>query len=244
MKQHTATAVAALAANHSAHIILCDPEKRPYWDGRHYGWKRRRPSAEVIEAHPGPFGIVPWSVRTTGLDVDHGDPVQLSMLADPIANLQTFRGHHLYCSDTAPRRNARFEAAGCSGDVRGANGYLVLHYDGAERLLDAIRRRDDWHPRDLFEMAGIVTRAATPSPRRARTSAAAATPVEAVALQKRPRGLPVGIVAGVPAPAGTCRGSAAALARWPGGRAGVRGPCRGADGRCARHDAHSAAPVV
>ena len=186
VRQHTATAVASLAVNHNAHIVLCDPEKRPYWDGRTYGWKRRRPSTEVIEAHPGPFGIVPWSVRTTGLDVDHGDPLQLSLLADPIANLQTRRGHHLYCSDTAPRQNARFKVAGCSGEVRGANGYLVLHFDGAERLLDAIRRRDDWHPRDLFELAGITTRAAAPPPSRDRTSAA--TPVEAVALQNAREG--------------------------------------------------------
>ena len=171
-----AESVSALAAN-GAHIVLCDKSKRPYWDGRAYSWTRRRPSAEVIEAHPGPFGIVPWSIRTTGLDVDRGDPLQLSLLVDPLATLRTRRGYHLYCADTEGRPNSNWQAGGCSGDVRGNRGYLVLHYDGAARLLDAIRRRDDWQPRDLFELAGITTRGAIT------TTAAAAPKVAASALE-------------------------------------------------------------
>ena len=126
-------AVAALAADHGAHIVLADRGKRPCWlDSGPYSWPRRRPSPEVIKAHRGRFGIIPWSVQTTGLDVDHGDPVQLSVFCEPIANLRTRRGRHLYCADNQGRPNGRFELAGCGGDIRGDRGYLVLHYDGAD----------------------------------------------------------------------------------------------------------------
>ena len=149
-------AVAALAADHGAHIVLADSDKRPCWlDTGPYSWPRRRPSPEVIEAHPGRFGIVPWSIQTTGLDVDNGDALQLSIFCSPVANLRTRRGRHLYCADNQGRQNGRFELAGCRGDIRGDRGYLVLHYDGAERLLDALRHRDDWQPRDLFELVGM-----------------------------------------------------------------------------------------
>ena len=150
-------AVVSLATNHGAHIVLCDESKAPYWDGRKYSWPKRRPSAAVIEAHDGMFGIVPWSIQTTGLDVDRGNPLQLALTIDPLATLPSRRGHHLYCADTEGRPNSHWEAGGCSGDVRGNQGYLMFHFDGAARLLDAIRRRDDWHPRDLFELAGITT---------------------------------------------------------------------------------------
>ncbi|MCY4509151.1 MAG: hypothetical protein OXG35_19650, partial [Acidobacteria bacterium] len=83
--------------------------------------------------------------------------MHLSIFCDPIANLRTRRGWHLYCSDNQPRPNGRFEAAGCRGDIRGDRGYLVLHFDGAERLLNALRHRDDWQPRDLFELVGMPT---------------------------------------------------------------------------------------
>ena len=184
MSQFT-TAAATLSDEFNAHIVLCDDEKKPHWDDGPYRWKRRRPSSEVIESHPQKFGIVPWSVRTTGLDVDHGEPLQLSLLTHPLANLPTPRGHHLYCADTQPRRNAHFDAAGCSGDVRGSNGYLVLHYDGAARLLDALRRRDDWNPRDLWELVNLapgpvrVTATARLSHPREQTAPSVIAPIEA-----------------------------------------------------------------
>lgn len=166
-------AVAALAADHGAHIVLADSGKRPCWlDRGPYSWPRRRPSPEVIEAHPGRFGIVPWSIKTTGLDVDHGDPLQLSIFCEPIANLRTRHGHHLYCADDQGRPHGHFDLQGSSGDIRGNRGYLLFHYDGAVRLLDALRRRDDWQPRDLFELVGLPTVRAprertTKAPRRA-----------------------------------------------------------------------------
>ena len=126
-------AVAALAADPGAHIVLLRG-KVPCWPDRgKYSWPKWRPAAAVIEAHPHQFGIVPWSLSTCGLDVDQGDPLQLSMLVQPLANLRTKRGHHLYCSDSKPRRNGKFEAAGCQGDVRSAGGYLAFQF------LDAVK---------------------------------------------------------------------------------------------------------
>ena len=151
----SAAAVAALASDHGAHIVLCQGKVPSWHDTGRYSWPRRRPGREAIEAHPGDFGIVPWSIRTTGLDVDHGDPVQLSLLVEPVANLRTKRGRHLYCADDQPRGNSTFDTAGCRGEVRGDKGYLAFHYDGAERLLEALRYRDDWRPRDLFELVGL-----------------------------------------------------------------------------------------
>ena len=160
--------VAELAEEHSAHIVLCDAAKAPCWlESGPYSWTRRRPSSDVIRAHRGPFGVIPWSLKTTGLDVDYGDPLRLCQLLDPIATLKTRRGHHLYAPDTEPRKQGTFELEGCRGDVRSADGYLVLHYDGAERLLDAVRRRDDWEPRDLFALVGLPAVTAAPVARRA-----------------------------------------------------------------------------
>ena len=159
-------AVAALAVQHDAHIVLADANKRPCWlESGPYSWPRRLPALEVIAEHRGRFGIVPWSIRTTGLDVDDGDPQELALAVSPLVTLPTRRGHHLYCPDTSPRGNATFATHGCRGDVRGARGYLLLHGDGAERLLDAIMRRDNWHPRDLFELVGLPSITA-PSGRR------------------------------------------------------------------------------
>ena len=169
-------AVAGLAVQHDAHIVLADANKRPCWlDSGLYSWPRRRPTPEVILQHRGPFGIVPWSIKTTGLDIDDGDPQELALAVSPLATLRTRRGHHLYVPDTAPRGNATFAAYGCRGDVRGHRGYLLLHRDGPERLLDAIRRCDDWHPRDLFELVGLPSITAPPE-RRKRPRVAASPP--------------------------------------------------------------------
>ena len=162
-------AVAVLAAEHDAHIVLADDQKRPCWLERGpYSWQRRRPPPNVIRAHRGGFGIVPWSIKMTGMDVDEGDPLQLSIFVQPIASLRTRRGVHFYCADTLGRPNSQFHVHGCRGDVRGARGYLVLHYDGAERLLDAIRRCDDWHPSDLFALVGLPSIPLPPSHRECR----------------------------------------------------------------------------
>ena len=67
-------------------------------------------------------------------------------------------GLHAYYDDTESRGNSKWAALGCSGEVRGGKGYLILHNDGPEVLAEALERRVEgaraW-PCDLFEMAGL-----------------------------------------------------------------------------------------
>ena len=138
------------------HFVLCLEDKRPVWRS----WQKLRPGLDVVLAHNGPLGLQPWSISTTALDVDAGDPGELVQAWPPMAVLNSRRagGRHLYYSDTAGRGNAHFEAYGCAGEIRSAKGYLILWHDGAARLADAlhdpIARARRW-PRDLFELAGV-----------------------------------------------------------------------------------------
>ena len=114
------------------HFVLCAPSKRPIWRG----WNRLRPTADVAALHradDGPVGIVPWSLHSTALDVDHGDPRALLEQFAAWADLPSRRGRHAYYDDDTPRANATWAALGCRGDIRGAKGYLVLHEDGSAR---------------------------------------------------------------------------------------------------------------
>ena len=142
-----------------AHFVLCTPNKKPIWKR----WPRRRPTAEVAALHRrehGPLGVIPWSLRSTGLDVDAGDPRQLLLNFGPWALIASKRrgGLHAYYDDTESRGNSKWAAFGCSGEVRGGKGYLILHNDGPELLADALERRVEgeraW-PHNLFEMAGL-----------------------------------------------------------------------------------------
>ena len=139
------------------HFVLCQGDKRPVWRS----WQKLRPGLDVVMAHPGPLGLKPWSVSTSALDVDAGDPDRLIEAWPPMAVLDSRRaaGKHLYYSDSQGRGNAHFsEVYGCAGEVRSAKGYLILWHDGAARLADAlgdpIARARRW-PRDLFELAGL-----------------------------------------------------------------------------------------
>ena len=158
MQQNPTNNPQALQAIHHAggHFVLCLEDKRPVWRS----WQKLRPGLDVVMAHDGPLGLRPWSVSTTALDVDTGDPSILIEDWPPMAILSSRRagGKHLYYSDTQGRGNAHFEAYGCAGEIRSAKGYLILWHDGAGRLADAlhdpIARARRW-PRDLFELAGV-----------------------------------------------------------------------------------------
>ncbi|MDE2755692.1 MAG: primase C-terminal domain-containing protein [Acidobacteriota bacterium] len=138
------------------HFVLCLEDKRPLWRS----WQKLRPGLDVVLAHPGPLGLKPWSISTSALDVDTGDPGDLIEAWPPMAVLNSRRsdGKHLYYSDTEGRGNSHFETYGCAGEVRSAKGYLILWHDGAQRLADALgdplARARRW-PRDLFELAGL-----------------------------------------------------------------------------------------
>ena len=141
-----------------AHLVLCRPDKRPLWRG----WQKRRPSATVAQAHVddahGPLGVIPWSLRSTALDIDEGDPDALRSCFEPWADLASRRGRHFYYDDDIARRNSDWTLRGCSGQVRSGKGFLVMHGDGPVRLADALDRRvigeHPW-PRDLFDLAGL-----------------------------------------------------------------------------------------
>ena len=137
-----------------AHFVLLE-DKRPIW----HAWQRRRPPAEVAQAHPGRLGLVPASIGTSALDVDHGDPRELLAHHPAWAVLPSWRpgGRHLYFRDGTPRRNSKWERYGCDGEIRSGSGYLVLWHDGAERLAEEIRAPHDGgrFPADLFEAAGV-----------------------------------------------------------------------------------------
>ena len=140
-----------------AHLILCKSDKRPYWSG----WQRRRPAVDVAAFHRaegGLLGVIPFSLRSSVFDIDHGNPAALLAEFEPWADLPTPRGRHAYYDDDTPRGNAKWTARGCSGEVRSARGYVILHGNAPERLADALDTRADRRrpfPADLFEAAGL-----------------------------------------------------------------------------------------
>ena len=74
-------------------------------------------------AHP-ELGLVPWSLQSTGLDCDQGEPELLLLFAPPYAALASRReaGQHFYYRDTKPRDNRKFRLRGVFGEVRCACG--------------------------------------------------------------------------------------------------------------------------
>ena len=113
------------------HLVLTR-DKQPLWGA----WQHRRPSLDVATMHDGELGLIPWSLRTTGLDVDDGD---WRRCPPSKANYGTPRGgRHLYYSDRKPRRNSKWAAHGCKGDLRGGSGYLILWDDAPRHIADAI----------------------------------------------------------------------------------------------------------
>ena len=150
-----------ILADAGAHFVLCNPDKKPRWSG----WNTRWPAASTAAIHRalqvGPVGVIPFSLDSTALDIDRGDPSELFRVHPPWAILPTKRrgGRHAYYDDDKARGNADWDLLGCGGQVRGGRGYVVLHEpDGPERLAEALTRRvhgeRPW-PRDLWELAGL-----------------------------------------------------------------------------------------
>ena len=145
-----------------AHFVLCrggkDPKeyKKPCWDK----WQLRVPALDVALSHlgRGPLAVIPWSLKASGLDVDHGNPHDLINIFPPLADCPTRRkgGHHLYYEDNQARGNGRFDAYGCKGEIRGASGYLILWAGAAVVLADALENPNKAarFPASLFEAAG------------------------------------------------------------------------------------------
>ena len=90
-----------------------------------------------------PVGVIPWSLRASGLDVDWGNPSDFATAYPPMARLPSRRpgGQHLWYRETQPRRNLQQLAfPGWSGDLRSRSGYLInwAGKAGWEALLDGV----------------------------------------------------------------------------------------------------------
>ena len=132
--EETRRALAYLHDRGTHFVLLAD--KKPLWQG----YLKRRPALETV-LHAPDLGIVPWSIHNTALDVDRGEPVQLCLFHPPLVVLVSGKADrcHLYYRDTEPRRNGNWDAFGCSGQIRGANGFLRLwHPQSAVQLLFAL----------------------------------------------------------------------------------------------------------
>ena len=143
---NTDTTQEAISAIHEAggHLVLCRARdevvagkikkaKSPIWSG----WQKQRPALDVSIQHDGPLGIIPYSIGTSALDLDRGD---WRKMPRSWVNYGTRRkgGRHLFYGDDQARGNSNWSAEDCGGEVRGANGYMLLWKDGANRLADAI----------------------------------------------------------------------------------------------------------
>ena len=120
--------------DHGGHLVLVERgSKRPVWSK----WQSRKPALDVVAAHDGRIALIPHSIGATALDVDHGDPAELPT---PWTQYRTQRrnGRHFYYGDDQPRRNQKWRIGDCSGEVRGAHGYLIFHHDGAGRVARAL----------------------------------------------------------------------------------------------------------
>lgn len=119
-----------------AHFVLCR-DKRPLAG---FPWRAHTPDLDCVLAHRGNVGLIPFSVGTSALDVDKGEPHQLSLLHPPLVILRSQRpgGEHFYYRDDTPRGNQHWSAYGCEGEVRSAKGYLILHRDAPVLLAHAL----------------------------------------------------------------------------------------------------------
>ena len=146
-----------------AHFVLCRPNKRPLW----LNWQRQRPPVDLVSSHDSLIGVVPFSLFTTGADIDGGDPDSLRSTFPPLADVSTRRdgGRHFYYRDNRPRRNRNWQAFGCRGQIRGSNGFLVLwQADAPTRILDGLDRGAGVaFPADMFDAAGIEVEPLTSS---------------------------------------------------------------------------------
>ena len=95
-----------------AHFVLCR-DKRPLSG---FPWRDHTPDLDCVLAHRGNVGLIPFSVGTSALDVDKGEPTQLSMFHQPLVIVPSQRpgGEHFYYRDDTPRGNQQWSAFGCA----------------------------------------------------------------------------------------------------------------------------------
>ena len=137
-----------------AHFVLCRRSRQPI---RGFPWGSHKPALDCVLAHSSHVGIVPFSVNTSALDVDCGEPAQLSLFRRPLVAVSSRQPgrEHLYYRDDTPRGNQQWRAFGCAGEVRSAKGYLILYRDAPVHLAHALAYNEDddcYFPADLLEL--------------------------------------------------------------------------------------------
>ena len=160
----------AILYQRGARFVLCQPNKRPLWKR----WQKRRPPVEVCHYHiadEGLIGIVPYSIQSSAVDIDEGNPSEFFSLYPPIVAVESKRsgGWHGYYADKVGRSNQRFEFQQWRGDLRSARGFLILHSLSAQQLLAQADFAIDselpgWLPDNLFEAAGVELEAQQTKP--------------------------------------------------------------------------------
>ena len=118
--------------------------KRPIWKG----WPKRWPTAAQAERHRaagGVLGVVPHTLRSSVSISMPETPAQLKIRfgTPPWAALKTLRddGWHWWFDDAVGRSNSTWFLDGCHGDIRSASGFVCLHKDGPERIVEALELR-------------------------------------------------------------------------------------------------------
>ena len=96
--EETRRALAYLHDRGTHFVLLAD--KKPLWKG----YLKRRPALETV-LHSPELGIVPWSLGSTALDVDRGEPVQLCLFHPPWSSWRRAAPAAVTCT-TATRNRA------------------------------------------------------------------------------------------------------------------------------------------
>ena len=131
-----------------AHFVLCANDKRAIQKG----WNKNRPSVADCLKHKGLLGIIPASLGLFVIDVDEGNPARVEVLFDEAEDdyrkVKTPNGWHIYAYEPHGAGkgnftgNAKWDFAGCKGDIRYDAGYVCVYDDfaAAAEMVDGHRR--------------------------------------------------------------------------------------------------------
>lgn len=149
-----------------ARFVLVKSDKTPSWTG----WQTKRPNFAQIKRHlatPGnQIGIMPASIGTIALDGDHvPSKASWSAMRDryqaivDVPSRQADR-RHMYVLHPKKRENGHFRAFGVRGQIRSANGYMILWGKAVVQLADAMKLVDSrWEKKrgrpDFFDEEAI-----------------------------------------------------------------------------------------
>lgn len=127
-----------------AHFLLCNPYDHPRPKAPATPkWQDFYPGLGQVYDHlakGGLIGAVPATLDGgyTVVDVDKGQPARMWLDFHPYFMVQSSgpgRAHLWYKDPGGNRPNAKWEYEGCSGEIRSANGYVILWPGAAHNLL-------------------------------------------------------------------------------------------------------------